>query len=104
MDVSLAIVSTAAGNLSRIRRPDEESIGLPSIVVFRNVVLNWLLVASVSIMALCVVGLSCQIGIVIQSQWLVTAALGSILFTMTMILMLLNAKWIIILSRNRMEM
>lgn len=111
MDVPLAIMSetlAAAGNLnrtagSRARRPGE-SIIIPQIVVFRSAVFRWLLVASVSVMLLCVIGLSCQIGIVIQSKRLITATLGAVLFIWTMILMLLNAKWILILSRNRMEM
>lgn len=107
MEVPLAIISetlSAAGSLNRFRQATDESNSLPQIVVFNITVHRILLVVSAVVMVLCVLGLSCQIGVVIQSKRVLAASLGSVLFVWTMILMLLNAKWIIVLSRNRMEM
>lgn len=89
---------------SRRRSQDGLINNTPHITVFKIQTLRWLLVTSVVAMLAEIVQLICQVCVIMQSKRLSMSAVCAVLVVWTVLALTLTSQWILLLSRNQIDM
>ena len=83
--------------------PNNES-SPPNITVFKVSALRGLIAISVFAIVCQIIQLTCQVALIMQSKRLSMSAVSAVLVVWTVLALTLSAQWVILLSRNQIDM